>query len=72
MNNKMIGVAAIIAAAAVMVTAIATAVSNLLSFRWAVKAYEPFARFMQKSEPLLGKMVSASEKYVDEYLNEED
>lgn len=69
--NKTFGVAAIIIATAGLITAVSTAVANFISFKWAVEAYKPIQRLVTKTEPLMNKMVTASEKYLDEYLDED-
>ena len=70
MNNKLFGVAAIIVGAAALITATTTAVINFLTLKWTVKVYEPFGRLINKSEPMLNKMVDYSEKWFDK-MNEE-
>lgn len=71
MNNK-IGIAAIIFGIAALVTAIGTAVVNFMTFKWAVRVYEPLERVVKKSEPMMDKLIVYSDKALDNYLAELD
>lgn len=72
MNNKLFGVAAIIVGAAALITATTAAVINFLTLKWTVKVYEPFGRLVNKSEPILNKMVDYSEKWFDKMNKTDD
>lgn len=69
MNNK-IGIAALIGATAMLITAIATAVTQFLSFKWAVRMYKPVEKVVEKAEPMMNKMVAYADKALDNYLEE--
>lgn len=69
MNNK-VGIAAIIFGVAALITAVATAGVNFITLRWCIKAYEPFDRFMKKSEPMLDKIAICGDKMMDQYIKD--
>lgn len=69
--NK-IGIGVIILGAAALITAIGTAVVNFMSLKWAIKAYEPVMRLVTRSEPMMNKVISYSEKWFDEQAKEEE
>ena len=72
MNNKLFGVAAIIVGAAALITAITTAAINFLTLKWTAKVYEPFGRLVNRSEPMMNKMIDYSEKWFDNMNKETD
>ena len=67
--NK-IGIGVIIMGIAALVVATGTAVMNFLTFKWAVKIYEPFDKVVKKSAPMMDKMVAYADKALDNYLEE--
>lgn len=68
--DKRIGIAAIIFGIAALITAVGTAVVNFVTLKWAIKTYEPFGKIVEKSEPMMNKMVAYADKALDNYLEE--
>lgn len=65
--TKKMGIAAIIFGVAALITAISTAIVNIVSLKWTIDVYKPFGRIIKKSEPLFDKAID----YYTKELNDE-
>lgn len=66
--TKKMGVAAIIFGVAALITAISTAIVNIVSLKWAIDVYKPFDRIIKKSEPLIDKTIDYYTKELKDEL----
>lgn len=64
--TKKMGVAAIIFGVAALITAISTAIVNIVSLKWAIEIYKPFDRIIKKSEPLVDKAIDCYTKELED------
>lgn len=68
--TKKMGIAAIIFGAAALITAISTAIVNIVSLKWAIEIYKPFDRIIKKSEPLIDKSIDYYAKELEDELKD--
>lgn len=71
-TSNAFGIAAICIGTAALVTAIGTAVVNVLTLKWAVRIYEPFDRLIRRSEPLCNKFIDYGEQEANKYFENQN